>query len=710
MPFLAEAAVLIKPLIIPGEFRRATEAGIGKANLGQTGTKAGKTFGTSFGSGFKSMFAGAGIFGGIFAASAAIKSAAAFQQSRRQIQTQAGGSAKDVALLSQQVLAMGGKAQQGPQVLSEALFHLKSVGMDNVEAMKALKASSDLAAVGQANMEATTNALAGAWRSGVRGAQNFGEAAATVNAIIGAGNIHMDQFVQAIGTGILPAARTFGLSLRQVGAALALMTDEGIPAQSAAYRLRQTFALMGAPSGTAAKALAGIGLKATELADIMRSPAGLIGALQDFQKHVKLSGLTASEEAQVIVHAFGGGRSSAAIMTLLNNLSVLQFKQEQINRTLKNYGADVKAQSETAGAAFDQLKSSVQTLGIEVGTVLLPPLAFLARAFVSTSRPATLLRDALLYGAMAFIGWKVVFTVARGVLALRTAMILAATAAQAYTAKEILAEAATLKLGKATTLAALGMRGILTALGAVGATAAGSAAGIALVAGGAVALGLYLRRYAVPSFQQWNDQQEKAAEKAGFLSKKWADYVGQLHNMQAAESGLTRAQAEQNAGVVAVARNWQAHEDRVKAISAAYQAASLKTRNYLANLKLIQTAFQISQPEAVKLAQAAGITADQLARGGKAAKDAVQKVYDYGDANRAAHQPTHKFSDDLQTVADKAQSARDRVKALTDAYDAFINPQVSADQAAVSMANDLKDLASALKDSHGAIGLQTKAQ
>jgi hypothetical protein len=47
--------------------------------------------------------------------------------------------------------------------------------LDNVQAMQALKVASDLAAVGGANLEQTTNAIAAAWRSGISGAQNFGQ-------------------------------------------------------------------------------------------------------------------------------------------------------------------------------------------------------------------------------------------------------------------------------------------------------------------------------------------------------------------------------------------------------------------------------------------------------------------------------------------------------------------------------------------------------
>lgn len=316
-----------------------------------------------------------------------IKAATDFQSAMTKISTQAGGTAKDVKVLSDQVLNLAKHTQQGPQALADSLYHLKSVGLDNAKAMAALKQASDLAAVGGANLEDVTNAIAGAWRSGIKGAQSFGAAAATVNAIIGAGNMRMEDFVAAIGTGILPSAKTFGLSLKQVGAALALMTDEGIPAEDAATRLRMTFALMGAPSHAATEALSDIGLKSTTLNNAMRGPGGLIGALTILKQHLHDSGESAAEQAQTIVHAFGGGRSSSAIMTLLNNLDVLRKKQEQVNATTSKFGPAVARQSQTAQAQFDRLKSSLDVLEIHLGTGLLPMVTKFVHFLDATALP-----------------------------------------------------------------------------------------------------------------------------------------------------------------------------------------------------------------------------------------------------------------------------------------------------------------------------------
>ncbi len=315
------------------------------------------------------------------------KAAVEFQSEMTRISTQAGATTKDVKTLSAQVLKLGTTTQQGPQALAESLYHLKSVGMDNVSAMKALKEASDLAAVGHANLEETTNALAGAWRTGIKGAQSFHEAVSTVNAIIGAGNMSMDQFNAAIGTGILPSAKTFGLSMKQVGAALALMTDEGIDSASAATRLRMSFSLLGAPSGAAEKQLKKIGLTGLDLAEAMRGPKGLIGAISLLKDHLDKSGLSASKQSQLLSRAFGGGRSSSGILLMLNNLDVLRKKQDQINRSTGKFDDAVKQQRKTAEAQWHLLTSNLEVMGIRVGTKVLPLVTNFVHFLASTAMP-----------------------------------------------------------------------------------------------------------------------------------------------------------------------------------------------------------------------------------------------------------------------------------------------------------------------------------
>ncbi|MEU0039102.1 phage tail tape measure protein [Streptomyces sp. NPDC006333] len=305
---------------------------------------------------------------------ASVHMATEFQSSMTKVSTQAGATKKDVKVLGDQVLKLGGKVQQAPDQLADSMYHLKSVGMDNVDAMKALRTASALAAVGGADLEATTNALAGAWRTGIKGATSFGEAAATVNSIIGAGNMTMADFTDALASGILPTAKTFGLTLTQVGSALALFTDEGVPASDAATRLRMSISLLGAPSGAAEKQLKKIGLTGLDLATAMRSKDGIIGAIQLLHDHLDKSGLSAARQSQILSRAFGGGKSSSGILSMISNLDVLKKKQEQVNNSTGKYADAVAMQRQTAEAQWKRLVSGVESMSVRLGGALLPPV------------------------------------------------------------------------------------------------------------------------------------------------------------------------------------------------------------------------------------------------------------------------------------------------------------------------------------------------
>jgi TP901 family phage tail tape measure protein len=122
-----------------------------------------------------------------------------------------------------------------------------------------------------------------------------------------------------------------------------------------------SFSLLGAPSGAAEKQLKKIGLTGLNLADAMRGPKGLIGAIGLLKEHLDKSGLSASKQSQLLSRAFGGGRSSSGILLMLNNLDVLEKKQEQINRSTGKFDDAVKMQRKTAEAQWKLLTSNLRS-------------------------------------------------------------------------------------------------------------------------------------------------------------------------------------------------------------------------------------------------------------------------------------------------------------------------------------------------------------
>lgn len=338
---------------------------------------------------------------------AAVNAASQFQASMTQLVTQAGLPADQLQNLTNQVLAFANSgAQQTPEVLAQGLYHIVSLGVPAANAMSVLKLASEGAAVGGANLEDVANALGAAVASNIKGSDNYEQSMAILNATVGAGNMRMQDLATSLGN-VLPQATTAGLSLKDVGAAMATMTDNGMPAADAATRLHMAISLMEAPTGKAQKALESIGVTQFQLADDMRNK-GLLPALQDLHDHLINSGKTADQQAAIITAAFGGGRSAGAIELLLNNLDRLGQKYQLIDQGVNKFGADVSQQSQTSAALFAEGTSKMQAASIELGDALKGPVgaAFIviADAISKLAEGFSALPQPIQYGIIAVLG------------------------------------------------------------------------------------------------------------------------------------------------------------------------------------------------------------------------------------------------------------------------------------------------------------------
>lgn len=285
----------------------------------------------------------------------AVKMGISFQRQMLLIQTQAGASAAEVKSLSGAVLDLAHSTTQGPEQLAQGLFHLESLGLRGSAAMRALKISSLAASTGMANLEDVASALGGAVVTGIKGTQDYSQAMGILNATIGAGNMHMSDLLDALGTGLLPKAKNAGLSLQEVGAALAVLTDRGIPAQKAATQLGTTFALMQAPSKEAKKALADMGIGANQLRDELRGPNGLANVLETLQAGMQKVGK--ERGATDILSAFGRSRQSGAILTLV----------ESLNNGISNYNGKFAQIGAQSGAIANDIAKTQQTAAFKIG-------------------------------------------------------------------------------------------------------------------------------------------------------------------------------------------------------------------------------------------------------------------------------------------------------------------------------------------------------
>ena len=363
-----------------------------------------------------------------------VKAATDFQAKMLLIHTQAGDTGVDLKKLGDQVMALAPLVGIGPDKLADGLYHVESAGFRGAEAMAILTAAAKAAAIGQSDMETTTQAMIGVMAVGFKDVRDAADAQAYLNTTVGIGDMRMQQLSSAIATNVLPTFATAGLGMRDFSAAIATMTDNVTPANMAATRLRMTVALLGAPTKAAAKALEAVGLSGKEVTKALahrdllekygisvsklsmdlRKPDGLLVAIMDLKDHLKAAGLNATEQAAVIERAFGGGRTSAAIQTLMIESDRLKSKYDALGTSATRQAAAQKAWAEQQAnfkQQTHQLGASLQVLGIQLGEKLLPPL----QKFVSFLTSHQSLVMGFLKGLLVFLGLLTAAWIAEGI-------------------------------------------------------------------------------------------------------------------------------------------------------------------------------------------------------------------------------------------------------------------------------------------------------
>lgn len=325
---------------------------------------------------------------------------AKFQANTLRMSTQAGLTASQLDQVRQGLLKMSGEVGSTPDQLADGMYHVVS-SMNQVlpagnkinQMLGIMKVAAEGAQVGHSNLEDTTYALSSALNAlhlqGSSAAKVMGE----LNAIVGSGDMTMQDLLDAFKSGLIPAANSFGLSLQSVGSALSVMGDMGMRGALAGTRLRMAISLLGAPTKEAAGILETLGLSSkdaiastskmsdllqqagvsiTSLSADLRKPDGLKVALSDLDDHLKSSGLSAEGAGAAISRAFGGGRMGAAIMLLAENTDRLGLKFDYIGEKSNTFGQDWATTQETFRVQLDKALAALEAFGTEIGEKLVP--------------------------------------------------------------------------------------------------------------------------------------------------------------------------------------------------------------------------------------------------------------------------------------------------------------------------------------------------
>lgn len=301
-----------------------------------------------------------------------VKGGADFQREMLLVQTQAGATAAEVQKMSAAILELAGPVATAPTELATSIYHMESVGLSGAQALEALTIAAKGAKIGNADLEQTTNALTSTVASGIPGVQNLSQAMGALNAIVGSGDMNLEQLNEALGSGVLTVVKGYGLSITDVGAALATFGDNNIRGADAATMLRMAVQAMAVPAKEGADTLAALGLQTDTLAKDMQT-GGLNKAVQDLKAHLDASGVSAVQAGEVLTDTFGK-KAGPGVAVLIGQVGRFETKLDEVSAGANNFDAEWTATTKTASFAFQQLATEAEVAGIKIFDKLEGPI------------------------------------------------------------------------------------------------------------------------------------------------------------------------------------------------------------------------------------------------------------------------------------------------------------------------------------------------
>lgn len=295
---------------------------------------------------------------------AAAKMTADFDHSLSRINGLLGGSAAEVARYRAGILDLAGATAKAPLELADAMNTVVDAGYSGAAALDVLRAAAKASTAGLGETAEIADAVTTAMKVYRRENLGAAEAAGILIAAGREGRSSLQELMPALGA-IGPVANELGVSFRDVNAALAAVSDQGLSATEAGTALRSVFMTILKPSTEAQKALADVGLSAEGLRRQVREQ-GLLSVMQSLQ------GAFHGNEA-ALTRVFPGAKTLGGVLTLLgtNAGSAQAAFQSLAQAGVGDLDLAFGAAERTVRVQWDRAMAQLQVTAIELGTTLM---------------------------------------------------------------------------------------------------------------------------------------------------------------------------------------------------------------------------------------------------------------------------------------------------------------------------------------------------
>lgn len=366
------------------------------------GAKAGTKLGTSVADSFRKSWSGAnigkglvqglGLAGGLGAAKVlsdglgflkdgivgTATAAIDFQRSMQNVNSIAHLTDKQLVETSEAVLKLSGDFGQSAQTMADGLYDISSSGFQGADALKVLEAATKGATAGLATTGESAKGITAVLNAYGLSADDAADVSDVLFETVNRGVISFPELADQIGKTTALAA-PLKVSLREVAAAVALMTRNGVGAEDAFTQINAVMASMLQPSAQAVELATSLGL-AWDSQSLKAN--GLVGQMQNLIKATggnEAAMATILGDARAIRGAFVLAQKGGAAFT------------SELEAMAKASGATDRAfaeQSKSTAFHIAQMNAKIEAAGIEIGTKFLPIIASVADVAVDNLVPA----------------------------------------------------------------------------------------------------------------------------------------------------------------------------------------------------------------------------------------------------------------------------------------------------------------------------------
>ena len=298
-------------------------------------------------------------------AAASLKWTIEFDKSMRNVNSIAKLSEEQFKDLSQSVLDLAGETGQAPAVLADGLYGIVSSGFEANEAVKVLAASAKAASAGLTDTATASTAIAAALNAYHLEANQARKVSDVLFETVNKGVLSFEELAQNMGD-MVPVAAPLGVKLEEVGAAIATITLQGVPAAEAATRVKNVMIQLAKPSENLAKLLKQQGFASGEAAV---KQLGFVGVLKLLDKATK-GNVTRTAALTPEIRALMGtvGLTGANLKTYTSNLDAMKHSTDGAGATSEAFAE----QGKSVSMQWNKAKADIQATAIEIGMGLLP--------------------------------------------------------------------------------------------------------------------------------------------------------------------------------------------------------------------------------------------------------------------------------------------------------------------------------------------------